>query len=143
MGSGIAKQAPAEVPKPPKTHPEDAEKPGLLFPGKESFVSDEFTRWSVNKAMEIVFEKFQEMVDTTKVTERTILAVINDDQVDANAKWNDCSISPNVEYVKAFIIDFDPTIKSGENLHVYSYLVQAKFLDKIDQYLQAKIEEIT
>lgn len=126
-------------------HPEDVDKAGLLYPGKESFVADEFTRWSVNMTMEIVFEKFEELLDS-KPSERVILAVVHKppDGEKKLDKWNDVEVGPNTRYVKTFIIDFDPTKSSGpENLTIYSFLVQEQYEDKIDQWLSEEIAKIS
>ncbi len=123
-------------------HPEDVDKTGLLFPAKDAFKSEEFTRWSVNMAMEVVFEKFEEL-EISNVNERTYLAFVQPlgEGVDI---WNDIKICPTRSYIKAFIIDYDPTKKSQDvdNLFIYSYLVQSQYENNISEWLKKEIDSI-
>lgn len=149
MGGGISSlfskpqsQTTTPPPQSNKPHPEDVDKPGLLYPGKESFVSDDFTRWSVKSTMDAVYEKFEEL-ESGNLGERTYLAVVQplNQQVET---WNEVEICPTKDYIKAFIIDYDPTKKGQnvDNLVIYSYLVQAKYENQVGDWLKQEIDKI-
>lgn len=93
-------------------------------------------------AMEVVYEKFEEL-DNGDLGERTYLAVVQplDQPLDF---WNGVVICPTKKYIKAFIIDYDPTNKDGkcENLTIYSYLVQEQYEGKVSDWLKQEIEKI-
>lgn len=121
-------------------HPEDVDKSGLLYPGKESFISDELTRWALITAMDFVYEKYEEL-ENSNITERTIVA-LSQPLASGTDTWNKIKICPTRSYIKACIIDFDPTKKNTENVTVYSYLVQAQYKSDVDSLLEGEIKKI-
>ena len=147
MGGGISSLFATTAAPEQQQDPEDADKPGLLYPGKEAFHSAEFTRWCLSIPMEICFEKFAELEDNC--TERTFLALLQPLEGTTNGttaveRWNNVKISPARKYLKAFILDYDPTEKDSgkENFVVYSYLVQAQYASQVEQWLQTELDTI-
>lgn len=143
MGGGHSSQA-----KPAVVH-----KAGLQFPGKDSFIADEFTRWSVPVALECIYLRFEVMIDHEKPSERTVIMLqeplfdtnkaATDSQYKVPSTWNGCKIPPSIDFIKVFIIDYHPQGEVGaENLFVYSFLVDKMFEDQIDSYLQAEDRKV-
>ena len=143
MGGGMSKKPSAAKP---------LHKAGLQFPGKDGYVADEFTRWSVILAYESVFERFEVMMDKEKPTERTVVSIqeplvsekaAKDPKYNPPSEWNGHKIPTGIEFIKVFLIDYDPTKpKDKENLFVYSFLADKLFEDQIDSYLQAEHRRI-